>query len=373
MSFVSGHQLSRALYEDVVAPMIATSFPGLPFAAVLIGEGSDVLGYDTERSMDHDWGPRLSLLLRPDDRDSFALAILEALDQRLPESILGVPIDVGGSANLPDEPLTLHHSAGEGRTHGVRIDTVRDLLLGMHGIESIANFETANWLTTPQQTLLEWISGPMFYDDVGDWTRIRQFLNWYPDDIWRYQMAARWKRIAQQEAFVGRCGELGDDAGSHLVAMNLVEDSIKLALLQERTYAPYAKWLGTAFGKLDVARELGPWFDQIRFAISWNEREDGLVKVLSLLGNRQNDLRVSEPVDVMFQSYFDRPFQVLFAERFSRALQEAILDRRTRALPPDLGGMDSIIDSTDALLNKDLRTTLAAWYRMFLNQEIPAT
>ncbi|MEJ7837376.1 MAG: DUF4037 domain-containing protein [Thermomicrobiales bacterium] len=372
MLFVSGHRLSRALYEDVVAPLMATSFPGLPFAAVLIGEGSDVLGYDTERSMDHDWGPRLNLLLREEDIESFKLLILSKLDDCLPPTILGLPTDLNGSSDLPGDPIMLHHNTGDGRTHGIRIDTPSRLLDNAFGIRSIEEFDLGHWLTTSPQTLLEWTSGPMFRDDVGDWTRIRRALTWYPGDVWRYQMAARWKRIAQQEAFVGRCGEVGDDLGSQLVAMNLIEDSIKLAFLQERTYAPYAKWLGTAFSHLDGANELGPWLDQIRFATSWNERENGLVNVMSTLGNRQNDLGVCDSVDVLIQPYFDRPFRVLFAERFTRALQDSILDQRIRALPPDLGGTDTFVDSADALLNSKLRTTLAAWFRRFLNLEITA-
>jgi hypothetical protein len=36
-------------------------------------------------------------------------------------------------------------------------------------------------------------------------------LAWYPDDVWRHVLACQWKRISQEEAFVGRCGEVGDD------------------------------------------------------------------------------------------------------------------------------------------------------------------
>src|SRR4029450_2280481 len=55
--FVPGVELSRAFYEEVVAPLLA----GEQHAAALLGTGSDVLGYDTVRSTHHGWGPRLRL------------------------------------------------------------------------------------------------------------------------------------------------------------------------------------------------------------------------------------------------------------------------------------------------------------------------
>jgi hypothetical protein len=46
--------------------MLRAEYPALSYSAALIGWGSDVLGFDSERSTDHNWGPRLQLLL-PDD------------------------------------------------------------------------------------------------------------------------------------------------------------------------------------------------------------------------------------------------------------------------------------------------------------------
>ena len=54
----SGLDLARGLYEEVVRPALT-----VPHTACLIGEGSEVLGFDTERSMDHEWGPRLQIFV----------------------------------------------------------------------------------------------------------------------------------------------------------------------------------------------------------------------------------------------------------------------------------------------------------------------
>ena len=61
--FIPGLELSRLFYAEQVRPLLDASFSGLPHSAALIGWGSDVLGFDTARSTDHNWGPRVQLFL----------------------------------------------------------------------------------------------------------------------------------------------------------------------------------------------------------------------------------------------------------------------------------------------------------------------
>src|SRR5258708_32242427 len=61
--FIPGLALAGAFYEEVVRPLLDEAFPQLEHAAALLGAGSEVLGFDTERSTDHDWGPRLQLFV----------------------------------------------------------------------------------------------------------------------------------------------------------------------------------------------------------------------------------------------------------------------------------------------------------------------
>ena len=61
--FVPGVELGRALYQEVVASRLH----GLRHSAARLGTGSDVLGYDTARSTDHDWGARLDVLVEAGD------------------------------------------------------------------------------------------------------------------------------------------------------------------------------------------------------------------------------------------------------------------------------------------------------------------
>src|SRR5918995_390293 len=93
--FIPGLQLSEALYREAVAPILAREFPGLVHSAARIGTGSDVLGFDTVRSTDHEWGPRLLLFLSETDAATHGPAIFETLRHTLPREIRGYPTNFG--------------------------------------------------------------------------------------------------------------------------------------------------------------------------------------------------------------------------------------------------------------------------------------
>jgi hypothetical protein len=68
--FIPGAELCRLFFAEAVKPVIDDAFPRLRYAAALLGSGSEVLGFDTAMSTDHDWGPRVDLFLEPDDVES---------------------------------------------------------------------------------------------------------------------------------------------------------------------------------------------------------------------------------------------------------------------------------------------------------------
>jgi uncharacterized protein DUF4037 len=204
------------------------------------------------------------------------------------------------------------------------------------------------WLAMPQQRLAETTGGAVFHDGLGTLTAVRRRLAWYPEQVWRYLLACQWQRISQEEAFVGRAGEVGDELGSAVVAASLVREIIRLSFLLERRWAPYAKWLGSSFGTLVIAAVLKDHLRSVLRATSWQEREAGLGAAYQIVGQRQNELALSEPVDPSVRRYHDRPFQVLHAERFTDALRRGIADATLRELPLS-GTIDQFVDSTDVL------------------------
>ena len=51
--FMKGRNLSELFYKEAVHPIMEEDYPDLVYSAAHIGWGSDVLGFDTEQSMDY--------------------------------------------------------------------------------------------------------------------------------------------------------------------------------------------------------------------------------------------------------------------------------------------------------------------------------
>ncbi|MCX5141758.1 DUF4037 domain-containing protein [Streptomyces sp. NBC_00338] len=361
-AFLPGLELSRILYETAVRPVLDDAFPGLPYAAARIGAGSEVLGFDTARSTDHDWGPRLDLFLAPDDAAAHGDAIRRLLADRLPKEIRGWPthfrpaadpLDPVGHMAMTDGPVdhrVVAHDTGAWLVREVGLDA------------STTEPAVRDWLAMPQQRLAQVTAGAVFHDGPGLLTTARARLARYPEQVWRHVLACQWQRISQEEAFVGRCAEAGDDLGSAVVAGRLVRDLMRLCLLLERRYPPYGKWLGSAFARLEAAGELTPSLRGALAATEYPERERHLCAAYEVVAVRQNAAGLTDPVDPSPRPYHGRPFLVLHAERFARPLAASVTDPDLRGLPLT-GVVDQWADSTDLLLGRDgdaLRAASAA-------------
>lgn len=362
--FLPGLTLNRLFYHEAVRTLLEAEFPRLPYAAALIGYGSDVLGYDTPQSTDHLWGPRLVLLLGDADHEARASALAEMLRRRLPDVFRGYPTGF----DAPDEKgvrrMTRDMRADQRLARGepgavehlIQITTLRAFLRAELGIDPEHDLTPADWLSFPEQKLLEVTAGEIYHDGLGSLTAWRARLAYYPHDIWLLLMAAQWQRISQEEPFVGRAGDVGDDLGSRVLAARLVRDVMRLYFLQARTYAPYSKWLGTAFARLPIASAIQPFLHEALAADAWPEREAALARAYTVAAEAHNALGVTQPLDPRPRAFYNRPYQVLRAERFAAVLAAAIGDLRVRALVDKngiVGVVDQWINSTDVLSHAD--------------------
>ncbi|HEX9034952.1 MAG TPA: DUF4037 domain-containing protein [Streptosporangiaceae bacterium] len=351
-AFIPGTELARRYYAEVVRPLLDRHVPGLAHSAGLIGPGSEVLGFDSPRSADHNWGPRCQVFVGPGDAGR-APDISAMLAVRLPEAFLGWP------TRFPDVT-----APGSPVRHWVGIAELGDWLAGRLGFDPRQGVTALDWLSAPAQLLAEVTSGALFHDGLsaaadGGLATARAALAWYPDDIWRYVLACQWQRIAQEEAFPGRCAEAGDDLGSAMVTARLVRDLMRLALLMNRRYPPYSKWLGTAFARLPGSAELLPALSAALAATAWPGRERHLCAAYETMARRHNELALTEPVDVSTRPYYDRPYLVIDAGRFVAPLRDSIRGDEIRRLPLT-GAIDQFVDSTDALSQPSLtRTTIS--------------
>jgi hypothetical protein len=343
--FLPGLELSRRFYDEAVLPILRRAIPGIPLSAGRLGAGSEVLGLDTERSTDHEWGPRLQIFLREEDLRARGESAWQALSEQLPKSFAGWPTHFHAAGGGPIGHMA--ETAGP-VNHRIAITSIPDWFGHELGFNPLAGITTLDWLATPTQRLAENTGGEVFFDGLGELAEARRRIQWYPDDLWRYALACQWQRISQEEAFVGRAGEVGDDLGSAVVAARLVREIIRLSFLLERRWTPYAKWLGSSFGTLAIAAVLKEHLHAVLNATSWQEREAGLCAAYQIAGQAQNELALSEPVDPAIRPYHDRPFLVLHAERFTDALRRSLTDPEVRDLPL-LGTIDQVVDNTDIL------------------------
>jgi len=336
--FIPGLELSRLLYDGVVRPLLDSAYPGLRYSAALIGPGSEVLGFDSARSTDHDWGPRLQVFLAG---DGLAGEITELLGQRLPETFLGWPVAFDDS------------SGRHGVRHWVQVTGLGTWLTGALGFDPRRGVTLLDWLATPTQRLAEVTAGAVFHDGLagdppaGGLADAREALGWYPPDLWRYVLACQWARLAEEEAFAGRSAEAGDELGSIIIVARQARHLIRLWLLMQRRYPPYSKWLGralTAAGPAGIA----PLLHGALTAARWPDRERLLTGACQAAARRHNELGLTAPLPTGTGPYYSRPFLVLGADRFSDALRAQIRDPAVAALPP-CGTVDQFVDGVDTL------------------------
>ncbi|HEY6247722.1 MAG TPA: DUF4037 domain-containing protein [Pyrinomonadaceae bacterium] len=359
--FIPGLKLSRLFYRRIVQPILDREFPGLHYSAALIGWGSEVLGFDTTMSRDHHWGPRVLLFLSKQDYPGLHQQIDRVLANNLPYEFLGY------STNFSKpEPNGVRHpeqlTTGP-VNHMIQIYTPSGFLRTRLGFDDSRTISVFDWLTFPQQRLLELTTGEVFHDGIGELEKIRRQFSYYPRDIWLYVLAAQWTRISQEEAFVGRTGDVDDELGSQIVAARIVRELMKLSFLLERQYAPYTKWFGSAFSKLRIAKSLKPLLIEVLSAKDWKLRENSLSKAYSIVVKKQNSLKITKALSVDTTNYFGRPYLVIHADEIAIAIRQAIRNPEVRKIRTWVGAIDQFTDSTDVISDTQLGRKLQAVYQ----------
>jgi hypothetical protein len=368
--FIKGMDLSRLYFCEAVQPILDQYFPDLPYSAGRLDYGSDVLGFDTPMSRDHDWGPRLMLFVQEADLDRRREAVLECLSEHLPKKIHGYsthfgPLVSGDAGMQPWEQGPLNPY--------ITVISPERFFLGYAGVDITRPMTAADWLVIPWQRLATIQSGGIFHDGLNRLAELQARLRWYPHDVWLYALAAQWRHIDQEEPFMGRTGDVGDELGSRVLAARLVNRLMQLCFLLARRWPPYSKWFGTAFSQLDCAPVLQPLFLAVIEASDWKSREKVLSEIYIHtihIHNKANIIAYLAPEILPFHS---RPYQVPHSSRFVDALQGAIRSAEVLALPPYVGSIDQFVGSTDVLESIALCRHLKHVYQNPLTEEIPDT
>ena len=362
--FIPGLQLSRSFYLEAVAPILNAAFPDLRHSAALIGSGSEVLGFDTEMSTDHHWGPRVLLFLSEADYGRSRAAVDEALRHGLPPRCQGYSTNFS-SPDPADNNVQLLEDVEHGPiNHRVEMFTLRGFFLNYLNFDIEGPVETADWLTFPEQKLRTISAGEVYHDEAG-LQQVRERFRYYPPDVWLYLLASGWNRISQEEHLMGRAGMVGDEIGSAVIGARLVRDVMRLCFLMEKRYAPYAKWFGKAFLELRCAQDLSPILTRVLASATWQEREKHLATAYEYVAEMHNRSGITDALPATVTTFFGRPFRVIhagggFVEAISARIKDPVLKRLADGKL--IGSVDQFSDSTDLLSDPQWRPLIRRLY-----------
>lgn len=227
-SVIKGLALSRLYYETYGKPMIRKQFPEYEsrIAVGLCGEGSQCFGFDDERSQDHDFGPCFCMFLTDEDYNAIGQQLQEAYDD-LPDTLNGY--------TRPYSPLFVKR---------YRVHTISGFMEHFTGMEKLP--ETAKeWLSIPPSSIACLVNGEIFRDDLGAFTRMRQYFQaYYPDPLWYRLIAQCAGQMAQAGQYnYNRQMRRGEYVSARLALNEFMKQAMQMVYLLNRKYPPYEKWL----------------------------------------------------------------------------------------------------------------------------------
>jgi hypothetical protein len=350
--FITGLKLSELFYEEVVKQILQTEFPNLAYSVGLLGGGSEVLGFDTPQSMDHDWGPRFLLFLSDTDLKDSKGKISKVLSAKLPCTFRNIPTNF--RVHEQSGAKVLEKITSGPVNHRIDIYSIDSFLKFHLKISENTTPKAVDWLTFPEQRLIAISSGKVFFDGLNKLLVMQEKYKYYPHDVWLYLLSSQWMKISQEESFVGRCANVGDEIGSHIISVRIARYLMKLGFLMEMKYAPYSKWFGTAFSKLEIAKELSQFLTKVLQAKNYKERETSLCQAYEIVAQKHNSLKITPSLETKPSNFYNRPYLIIHGDVFCNEIKKQINDEEVKSIAKsNIGSVDQFVDSTDVLSHQE--------------------
>ncbi len=226
---MKGLELSKAYYEQYGKPMLEKEIPDYidKIAVGLVGHGSECFGFDDEISRDHDFSSGFCIFIRKQDEQEIGFKLFRAYS-KLPDEFNGVKLKEKSAYGLK----------------GTGVHTIEDFYKFYTGREG-APETIGDWLFTPSYYFAEATNGEVFYDPLGEFSRIREeILVGMPEDVRLKKIVSKAMGMAQTGQYnFSRCVSRGDIGAAQIALAKFVEYSCEMVFLLNKTYAPYYKWL----------------------------------------------------------------------------------------------------------------------------------
>ena len=345
--FIKGLDLCESFFNECAKPIIDKYFPNMQYSAGLISYGSDVLGYDDEISRDHMWGPRFYMFLSERDIDK-KYEIFNRFAENLPYEYMGYSVNFT-EPDWNDCGVQHPQFINSGKVNPlIFIQTFDEFLIDEIGTADLDSIKPLDWLAFSEHRLLSLVSGKLFVDKLNIREQTAK-IKYYPDDVKLYLIASQWELISSEQAFVKRCGDCGDEIGSQIICARIAERLMRLCFLYKDRYAPYSKWFGTAFNKLDIDESIKIKMKAALQANNLTERENNLVAAQALVADLHNAGGLTNKVDYKVDSYFGRDIKVIFADKFVGATVKKLKGTIFEGIPligtmSQFGGISSFAD-----------------------------
>lgn len=225
---MKGLDLSREYFYEIILPAFEKYLPDiLNFCAFgLAGEGSECFGYDDTISQDHDFGPSVCIWLREKDYNKYVDRINEVL-KKLPKEFKGFP-------------ALIESEWGLNRRNCIKIEDFCFKFLGQEKTPSTI----LEWQKIPEVSLATITNGEIFLDNLGEISRIREEVKYYPEVIRQNKIATRCMNISQYGQYnYTRCLRRNDLVAANQALYLFVEEVIHLVALLNKKYRLFYKWM----------------------------------------------------------------------------------------------------------------------------------
>jgi len=359
VEFINGLNLSERFFFDIAKPILDKYFPDLVYSSGLIGYGSDVLGFDDVISTDHMWGPRFYMFVSETD-----IALKEQLfsvfSKELPYTYEGYSVNFS-KPNMNDSGVRHPEYITKGLVSPLifiqTLNVYLDSYLGVHDFDTLS---MVDWLALSEHRLLSLTSGKIFVDNL-DINKQLSKIRFYPDHVRLFLIASNWSLIAEEQAFVKRCFDVGDEIGSVLVCARIAERLMRLAFLYCNMYAPYSKWFGKAFKLLPIQENIKFALHLAVIATNIEEREKNIVLSQKLLADLHNSLKITEFIDIKIERYFGRDIKVIFADKLAESVKKKLSGTLLENCPL-IGSLSEVSNFTIISDSPDYQAKIRALY-----------